>query len=316
MRVPGLCGSWPSTVTSFFPSRKRHCDRCCQREITIGKKGKTRQVTEYYHRGVVAHLVGFHLPVVLDVEMIEPGEGEIVAARRLTERLMGRYGRFFDAIQGDALYWEMPLFALCRKHGKHLLAVLKDNNPAFLADAKALLTGEPDLVRIAENGRHIRYWDQEGFTTDSIQSPLRVLRTEETWTQRERVAGRWTQSQRVSTWFWATSIPQHLIPSDQLCQVGHERWKIENSIFNTLSQHWGLDHCFHHQPTAILNFLLILFIAHILLTCFHRLNMKEAARRIYSTLIAVARAIHDGVRDVRAKNIPWRQTRGSPKTKA
>jgi hypothetical protein len=264
----------------------------------------------------VAYLVGFHLPVVLDVEMIQPGEGEIVAARRLIERLMGRYRRFFDVIQGDALYWEGPLFDLCRKHGKHLLAVLKDNNPAFLADAKALLTGEPDLVRKAENGRHIHYWDQEGFTTDSIQSPLRVLRTEETWTQRERVAGKWIESQRVSTWFWATSIPHHLIPSHQLCQVGHERWKIENSIFNTLSQHWGLDHCFHHQPTAILNFVLILFIAHILLTCFHRLNMKEAARRIYSTLLAVARALHDGVRDVRAKNIPWCQTRGSPKTKA
>lgn len=35
----------------FFASRIRHCDRCCQRQITIGKKGKERQVTEYYHRG-------------------------------------------------------------------------------------------------------------------------------------------------------------------------------------------------------------------------------------------------------------------------
>ena len=152
--------------------------------------------------------MGFFLPIVLDLEMIQPGEGEIVAARRLAERLMARYGRFFDAIQGDALYWDTRLFELCRKHNKHLLAVLKDNNRGLLDDAKALLTGMPDLVRKAEKGRQIRYWDQEGFTTDSIRSPLRVLRTEETWTQRERVKGEWIESPRVSTWFWATILPQ------------------------------------------------------------------------------------------------------------
>ncbi|MDO8671087.1 MAG: hypothetical protein Q7O66_06605, partial [Dehalococcoidia bacterium] len=111
-------------------------------------------------------------------------------------------------------------------------------------------------------------------------------------------------------------IPQKLIPSDQLCQIGHERWKIENSIFNNLSQNWSLDHCFHHQPTAILNFILILFIAHILLSCFRWQNLKPSARKIYSTLIAVAIEILNGVKDVKAKNIPWHQARGRPKTKA
>ncbi|MDO8674232.1 MAG: transposase [Dehalococcoidia bacterium] len=128
--------------------------------------------------------------------------------------------------------------------------------------------------------------------------------------------GEWVESQQVSTWFWVTSIPQKLIPSDQLCQIGHERWKIENSIFNNLSQNWSLDHCLHHQPKAILNFILILFIAHILLTCFRCLNMKPSARKIYSTLIAVAIEILNGVKEVKAKNIPWRQARGSPKAKA
>jgi hypothetical protein len=279
--------------------------------VIVGKKENKREVIEYYHRGVVAHLVGFDLPIVLDVEMIAPGEGEIAAAKRLLERLLARYSRFFDAVQGDALYWEAPLFHLCQKHGKHLLAVLKENNPSLLADAEALFAPrEPDLVR-QEDQRLVRYWDEEGFITDSIQKPIRVVRAEETTTKRERIAGKLIQHPQTSNWFWATSIPQALVPSRQLAQIGHERWKIENTIFNALGEHWSLDHCFHHAPTAILNFILILFIAHILVACFHRLNMKPPVRDRF-TLIAIATQILLGIGAVAAKEITWLHARCNP----
>jgi Transposase DDE domain len=295
---------WLWTATNFFPSRKRCCEQCCRRQIKVGGQ----EVTEYYHRGVVAHLIGFALPIVLDIEMIRPGEGEIVAARRLLERLLKRYARFFDAVQGDAIYWEAPLFELCRKHGKHLLAVLKDNNPALLADAKAVLTGPPDLVR-QENERLIRYWDQEEFTSGASKTPVRVLRTEETWKRRERIAGQWVPSEQTTDWFWGASIPQSLMPARQLAQAGHQRWSIENRIFNTLGAHWGLDHCFHHDPAAILNFILILFIAHTLVACFHQLNMKAPVRGRF-TLIAVATQILLGIVGVGLREIAWLKGRG------
>lgn len=283
--------------------------------MTVGKKKNKKNLTEYYHRAVVAHLTGFDLPIVLDIEMIAPGEGEIAAAKRLLERLLKRYGRFFDAIQGDAIYWEAPLFELCRKHDKHLLAVLKDNNPALLSDAKALLHGKPDMTR-EEGGRLIHYWDQEGFTSGSIKTPIRVLRTEETQSKRERIANKWAQSQPVSNWFWATDIPQSLIPSRQLRQIGHERWKIENSIFNDLGERWALDHCFRHHPTAILNFILILFIAHILVICFYRFNLKKPARKIYPTIISLVSQIFLGIASLRAREIAWGRAGGKspPKT--
>jgi len=276
----------------------------------VGKKERKRKVTEYYHRGVVARLIGFDLPIILDIEMIRPGEGEIVAAKRLLEGLLKRYARFFDAVVGDALYWEGPLVELCRKHGKEVLAVLKDNNPALMADAQALLQSHPDLAG-KEKGRSMRYWDSEGFRTDSIHTPFRVLRTEETWTRRERVAHQWVNTPQVAHWLWATTIPQDIIPSRQLAQVGHERWKIENTIFNALGQHWGLNHCFHHEPTAILNFLLILFIAHILVACFRRLNMKEPLRKRF-TLIAVTMQLFLGIVSVARKDIAWPRARASP----
>jgi hypothetical protein len=268
------------------------------------------EVTEYYHRGVVAHLIGLGLPIVLDVEMIHSGEGEIVAARRLLERLLKRYARFFDAVEGDALYFESALFELCRKHNKYILAVLKENNPALLADAKAVLAGEPDVVH-REKERLIRYWDQEEFTSGAVAQPLRVVRTQESWNRRERVAGKWIVQEKTTNWFWGTSIPQQLMPPRQIAQAGHERWSIENRIFNTLGAHWGLNHCFHHDPAAILNFILILFIAHTLVACFHRLNMKDPVRGRFS-LIAVAMQILLGIVALRARDIAWRKGRAEP----
>jgi hypothetical protein len=298
---------WLWTATNFFPSRKRCCEQCCRRQIKVGGE----EVTEYYHRGVVAHLIGFALPIVLDIEMILPGEGEIVAARRLLVRLLERYARFFDAVQGDALYFESALFELCRSRGKHLLAVLKENNPALLADARAVLAGEPDLVRQEKNGRLIRYWDREEFTRGAAAEPLRVVRSEETWSRRERVAGKWVVQEKTTNWFWGASIPQDVMPPRQVAQAGHQRWSIENRIFNTLGAHWGLNHCFHHDPAAILNFILILFIAFTLVACFHQLNMKEPVRGRF-TLIAVARQILLGLVTARARDIAWGKGRAKP----
>jgi len=261
----------------------------------------------------VAHLVGFDIPVILDVEMVAPGEGEIAAAKRLLERLLPPYSRFFDAVTGDALYFEGPFFNHCRKHGKHYVAVLKENNPALLEEAKTLLSGEPDLVR-EDDRPSVRYWDQEEFTTDAIKETFRILHTEETETKKERIAGKRVEKEQTTTWFWGTSIPQSVVPSRQLCQIGHHRWKIENRVFNALSANWGLDHCFHHHPQAILNFILILFIAYTLVECFFQLNLKDPLRKRL-TLIALASEILTGIAAMSNRLAPWlRPMNNSPPT--
>jgi hypothetical protein len=117
---------------NFFPSRHRHCSGCLKRKIKVGDE----EVIEYYHRGVVCHLIGFELSIPLDVEPIRPGEGEVIAAKRLAERVFRNYPRFFDAVVADALYMEGPFFNFCLERGKDVIAVLKGNNPSLLADAK------------------------------------------------------------------------------------------------------------------------------------------------------------------------------------
>jgi hypothetical protein len=98
---------------SFFPSRHRCCPQCCQRKVKVNGK----KVIEYYHRGVIFHLVGFPIAMPLDVEMIRPREGEVKAAQRLLERAIDRYGRFFDVALVDAIYLVAPFFN--REFGKN-----------------------------------------------------------------------------------------------------------------------------------------------------------------------------------------------------
>lgn len=276
-------------ATSFFASRKRHCAACLQRTLTVGG----REVTEYYHRGVMCHLVGYPLALPLDVEMLRPGEGEVAAACRLLERVFRNYPRFFDAVVGDALYCEAPFFNFCLEHGKEVLAVLKGDERLIKRDAELRFSRmSPETWRV--KGREVEAWDLDGFETmTDVGRPVRVLHTRETQTRRSRASGVWEVKQETSHWWWATTIPCRQLPVGDLWKAGHARWDIENDGFNTLVQAWGLDHCFKHTPQAILNFVLTILVVYVLVQCFYRRNLKPARRRGL-TLLAVTRELYAG----------------------
>lgn len=291
-------------ATSFFPSRSRCCPQCCHRKVTVDDE----EVTEYYHRGVVFHVVGFPIAMPLDVEMIRPGEGEVIAAKRLLERVLLRYGRFFDVALADAIYTEAPFYNLCLKHRKHVISVLKGEQRVLLQDAQGVFS----LIKpkVWKQGRsQIRAWDAEGFTTaEGIDVPLRVLHTEETVTKRQRQNHQWIEKTEVHHWWWVTTLSLSQMSTQMLCYIAHRRWEIENNLFHTLVTYWSLDHCFKHHPTAILNFVLTLFIAFMLLQSFYYGNLKPQ-RRIHWTLIGLANELHLGlvVMDIPA---PWVSLRG------
>ncbi len=271
-------------------------------------KANDREVPEYYHRGVVAHLIGMDLALPLDVEMIRPGENEVAAAMRLLERVFQNYLRFFDGVVADALYMESPFFNFCLEKNKHVVAVLKGNHPSLLGDAEGLFASREPKVWNRDR-QTIHYWQAEGFNSaEKIKVSLRILHTEETRIHRKRVAGQWVETTETQSWYWATDIPEMLLPVRQLWQVGHRRWDIENDNFNALRRDWGLVHCFRHDPTAILNFILTLFIAFVLLQSFYRENLKPELRRIFSTLIALADEFHGSLGRLRC-TAPWLEPR-------
>ena len=91
-----------------FCSYDRHCSHCLTREVSVKNPttGKIEKRTQYYHRYVVAMLIGPVLDIVLDIEPVLSAEarrdlgedahheGELTAAHRLIDRLHTTYGAF------------------------------------------------------------------------------------------------------------------------------------------------------------------------------------------------------------------------------
>jgi hypothetical protein len=244
-------------------------------------------VVEYFHRGVVFYLAGFPTAVPLDIEMLQPGEGELTAAHRLLLRVVKSYGRLFQVVLADALYFNAPFFNLCLGLGKDVITVLKDEDRALFQDAQGVFSLTAPQVW-EEPNQKIWAWEAEGFTSaEGIKVPLRVLRTTEVITRRHRRGLGWIQKQETHHWEWVTTLPAARLSTRLLWQIGHGRWEIENDLFHTLGTYWSLNHCFKHQPNAILNFILTLFIAFVLLQSFYLGNLKPQ-RRAHLTLIGVA----------------------------
>ena len=123
----------------------------------------------------------------------------------------------------------------------------------------------------------------------------------EYYQRRQRIAGQWQETEETASWYWATTFSPRQLPTRAFWRAAHRRWDIENDCFNTLSTHWGLDHCYNHDATAITNFTLTLFIVFVLLQSFWRRNLKPA-KRVLLTLIALARELDRGLAGCRA---PW-----------
>ena len=299
-------GDWKIVAVDgheFFSSRKRCCPQCQTRTVQV--QGET--VTEYYHQGVVCHLIGEELSLPLDLELLRPGEGEETAAKRLLERVFANYPRFVDVVTGDALYFDAPFINFCREHHKHAIVVIKGDQRLLLQDAQGLFSQQTPSVW-DEPHRRVQCWDQEGFTSaEGVKEPLRVVHTEETIHRRQRIAGQWQEHDQTSRWYWATTLSKNQLNSREIWRAGHHRWDIENDCFNTLCTHWALDHCFKHHPTAIVNFILTCFITFVLLQCFWFHNLKPPMRHLIGTLIGLASELYRGLRP--GCQTPW-QVRG------
>jgi len=245
---------------------------------------------------VVAHLIGFDLPLPLDVELQGPHEGEVPAATRMLQRLVELCPRYFDVAVGDGLYLEAPFINACLDAGKHVLVVVKGDHRVLLQEAATLRDHvEPQTRHLAD--RTVRIWDIEGFTCcEGIDVPLRVVWAEEVVHVRQRIAGKWVHDEQSHRWIWATTAPRSVLPTWVVWQAGHARWDVENDAFNVLSTHWGLNHCFKHHPVAIENFLLTLLIVFLMLQHFYLRNCKPALRRRLS-LIAVSRLLYATLAD-------------------
>jgi hypothetical protein len=269
----------------LWASRARCCAECLIREVRVGEA----TVPEYYHRVVVAQWVGVTPPGILDLERVRPGEGEVVAARRLVTRMLGHAGRLVDVITADALYLEAPFIDTVLAAGKHVVIVMKQEARELYQDAERLRALQPPQV-IHDGLRTARLWDLPALDSFStLHRPVRVVWAEEQTVRQRWVGGDKREVVETGEWIWVTDLVPVAVPATKIQQWGHDRWDLENRGFNELATLWHMDHCFVHDPTAIEVLLLTLAAAFLLTYLFYERNLKPGEHRPGTRLALAAR---------------------------
>jgi hypothetical protein len=252
---------------------RRHCAGCLERKV----KTANGERIQYYHCNVTAILVTPDFIVLLDAEPQLPGEDEVATAMRLLERVLKNYPRAFDLVLGDAKYTDPRFFQFVTGHGKHVLTVLKDDRRDLIKDALGLFKDmEPTFVS-KEDGKVVRAWDAEGFSSwPQCGKAVRVILANETTKVRRQLDGK--IEELTSDWLWVTSLPKEMVGTKAVIKIGHDRWAIENQGFNETVNRWSSDHVYKHHPVAILIFWLLCMIAFNVFGWFFHRNLKPAFR--------------------------------------
>jgi len=260
-----------------FKSRCRCCPDCCQRKVEINdQKGGKQEVIEYYHRQVYAHIAGPHFSVILDLETIKPGEEEAQTALRLLGRMRRLYGvRFFEAVTVDAWYTKAPFIGAVQKMGWGVVVVLKQERFEVYQEATALMKGQAP-THLEKAGRSVALWEIKDLSFSEVKGAVRVVVSKERWRQSLRVGGKRESHEMTSHWRWLTTQELSFCSSQQIWQMGHRRWGIENQAFNELTRFYHLEHCPRHEPVAIMAWLLILVLG---------MNLFEVFARVHGKLV-------------------------------
>lgn len=266
-------------ANEHFQSRSRCCPCCCQREVEeTDAHGQKRKVIEYYHRYVFAQLNGPKFNPLLDLEPIRPGEGEAQAALRLLGRLRRVYGvRFFDAVTIDSWYVQGPFLKGVEKLGWQWIVVLKQERMEVLQEARALSAGQKPAWQGEDPARQrqVTLWEVKDLNfSQSYGGQVRAVHSQECWVEK-KVGGAKKMSQpQTSHWWWMVSPGLNGYPCQVVYEGGHRRWGIENKAFNELTQFYHLEHCYHHEPIAMLVQMLILMLGFVLFSAFALLHSQ------------------------------------------
>jgi len=267
-------------ANEHFHSRSRCCPCCCQRDIQEddGHGGK-QQVIEYYHRYVFAQINGPKFNTLLDLEPIRPGEGEAGAALRLLGRMRRVYGvRFFDAITVDSWYVQGPFLKAVEKLGWAWVVVLKQERMDVFKEAQALSASQKPGVEFYDQTRErqVKLWEVKDLDfSKSYGRKVRVVFSLEQWVEQKVVGGKKIAQPQTSHWAWMASSGLQGYPCKVVYVGGHRRWGIENKAFNELTQFYHLDHCYHHEPVAMLAQMLILILGFVLFNAYAVLHSQQ-----------------------------------------
>ena len=295
-----------------FCSYDRCCSDCLTREVSVKdpKTGEKEKRTQYYHRYVVAMLIGPLLDVVLDIEPVRnadargPGEdvrheGELTAAHRLIDRLRQTYATFIDTLVLDALYANGPVMTRLDACNYDGVIVLKKENNEPLKEALALWRDQPPCESLYDDDakEHIEFWVADDVDTlDTYKGKTRVVRAVVTKKDGSR-----------STWCFAlVGRRAKRLSLRTALKIVRSRWHLENTGFGQWVKYWNLGRVYRHSANAIQALLLLWMLVFNLLQLFvyRRLNRQRKPKDPCDTIISLVAAMFRDIGSI-PERIPW-----------
>ncbi len=296
-----------------FCSYDRHCPHCLVRKVKRKNPdtGELEEVDQYYHKYVVAMLIGPVLDIVFDIESVLNAdarrdlgedahhEGELTAAHRLIDRLHDTYGTLIDALVLDALYANGPVMTKLDQYGYGGFIVLKKDGNEPLKEALALWQGQGPCLQIDDDEKkeHIEFWDVDDIETlDTYKGKVRVIRAVITKKNGKR-----------KTWCFAiVGKRARKIGLRAALKIIRARWHIENTAFGQWVMHWNLGRVYRHTPNAILAILLLWILVFNLLQLFvyRRLKRERKPKDPCDTIISIVAEMFRNVGSL-PEPIPW-----------
>jgi hypothetical protein len=188
---------------------------------------------------------------VVDCERY-PGRGhELGASRKLLKRAFRKLGKgFFGIVGSDGLYASHQDFELCLDHGSHLLVKTDEEGLTVIEDAKCLFNarGAKDFQGVGwkegyDTKRQIDYevWWAEEFDWKGLKMTV-------AWVKEHHRHP--AKNQSADTAFWVLTTAAGLMGED-LRELAHRRWEIENNIFKRLNFLVGSKRCWSHKANVM-----------------------------------------------------------------
>lgn len=230
----------PNAVRALLAVAAHAALRLAQREGEPLRLGRWRVVAiDMTHLAgrpaVVARFVGPRFEATLDYEMVQEGENEVTAAKRLLPRVVGVFGALFDLLVVDGLYTAWFIH-LGRAHGKHVVVKSREDpkNLVVLRRAQEWI----EVHQWYGAGQPVKWADEDGYKTyeaidtgaqsdPQLEEPVRVIRMRE-----ERPKGK---KEKEECWL-ITTLERKEASVPEVRQIARRRWGIENGAFRTISQ--------------------------------------------------------------------------------
>lgn len=292
-------------------SRHRHCPECLTRKVKVAGEDGPTTVTEYYHRYVVAMLIGPKLDLALDIEPLRPkdlrpprvpkagkargqvlprrqDEGELTVGMRLLRRVKASFP-WLDVVVADSLYANGPFLQLANKLRMSAVVVARKESDEPLRGALRRWSAHPqhEVVEDEEKRERIAIWDAVGLETlSTYDGPIRVVRAQ--------ISRRACPDKAPSTWcVLATGRASRILNARKIVEVARARWHIENTGFHQWTTCWHFDHVFLHHGTGLQALYLLFFAAYDLLTLWMHRQHPEYGRFASDVTRTITRLIEE-----------------------